>query len=165
MSLSLTQILPSIAALGLAAYWMIGASSALEAWFLTGVFVPGTLIVDAGGILVQRGVLDFWDLAWFVAVGSFLGGELSYWTGRFAYQRMVGRWQIENWSAYAKAEALFTRRGGLALVIGRFLGPVSGLVPLVAALAGMDRRKFMLWNAAWQHSLCAGASDAGLSSG
>lgn len=146
MTISLDSLLPSISALGFFAYWVIGAASALEAYFLTGVVVPGTLIVDAGGILAQRGVLDFWDLCWFVAIGSVLGAEAGYWTGRFARKRLTGRLAVETWPAYARAERMFRQRGGMALVIGRFLGPVAGLVPLIAALAGMERRKFLLWS-------------------
>ena len=148
MTVSLDQILPSLQSLGTLAYWLIGASSMLEAFFVTGVVVPGTLIVDAGGILSQRGLLDFFDLVWFVAIGSALGCELSYWTGRLAMTRMRGRGRIEQSKVFHRAQALFRKRGGGALVLGRFLGPVSGLVPLAAAMAGMERRRFVLWNIA-----------------
>jgi hypothetical protein len=70
MNLSVDQILPSLQALGVSGYWLIGLASMLEAFFLTGVVIPGTLIVDAGGILVQHGLWDSFDLAWFVAIGS-----------------------------------------------------------------------------------------------
>lgn len=148
MNLSLDQILPSLQALGVFGYWLIGLGSMLEAFFLTGVVVPGTLIVDAGGILVQRGLLDFFDLVWFVAIGSVLGSELSFWTGKLAMNRLPGRRRIGDSAAFVRAKGLFERRGGMALVIGRFLGPVAGLVPLVAGMAGMDRRQFLIWNIA-----------------
>jgi membrane protein DedA with SNARE-associated domain/membrane-associated phospholipid phosphatase len=143
---SLDQILPSLESLGVLAYWIIGLAAGLEAWFVTGVFVPGALIVEAGGILVQQGAIDFFDLVWFVAIGSALGTEAGYWTGRLARLGLSGRKRFETSRAYARAERLFARHGGLALVLGRFLGPVAGLVPLVAAIAGMDRRRFLLWN-------------------
>jgi membrane protein DedA with SNARE-associated domain/membrane-associated phospholipid phosphatase len=146
MSLSLDQILPSLQSLGVAGYWLIGLASMLEAFFLTGVVIPGTMIVDAGGILVQRGLLDFFDLAWFVAIGSVLGSELSYWIGKLAMNRLPGRQRIGDSAAFARASGLFERRGGMALVTGRFLGPVAGLVPLAAGMAGMDRRRFLIWN-------------------
>jgi membrane protein DedA with SNARE-associated domain/membrane-associated phospholipid phosphatase len=145
---SLDQILPSLESLGVLAYWIIGAASALEAWFVTGVVVPGTLVVDAGGILVQQGNLDFFDLVWFVAIGSVLGAEAGYWTGRLARRGLAGRSRLVQSRAYQRAEGLFARHGGKALVIGRFLGPIAGLVPLAAAIAGMERRRFLLWNIA-----------------
>lgn len=146
MSFSLDQILPSLQALGIFGYWLIGLGSMLEAFFLTGVVVPGTLIVDAGGILVQRGLLDFFDLAWFVALGSVLGSELSYWTGKLAMDRLPGRRRLGDSAAFARAKRLFAKRGGMALVIGRFLGPVAGIVPLAAGMAEMNRRQFVIWN-------------------
>lgn len=146
MNLSLDQILPSLQALGVLSYWLIGLGSMFEAFFVTGVVVPGTLIVDAGGMLVQRGLLDFFDLAWFVALGSVLGSELSYWTGKLAMNRVPGRRRIGESAALARAKGLFEKRGGMALVIGRFLGPVAGLVPLVAGMADMGRRRFLIWN-------------------
>ncbi|WP_228931072.1 bifunctional DedA family/phosphatase PAP2 family protein [Roseibium aggregatum] len=146
MFLTVDQILPSLQSLGMFGYWLIGLAAALEAFFLTGVIVPGTLIVDAGGILVQRGLLDFFDLVWFVAIGSVLGSEVSFWVGRVALDRVPGKDKLSRSKAFVRAQNLFLRRGGLALVLGRFLGPVAGLVPLAAAMAGMDRRKFAIWN-------------------
>ncbi len=148
MPLSIDQILPSLQALGMWSYWIIGFASLLEAFFITGVFVPGTLIVDAGGILVQNGALDFFDLVWFVAIGSVVGGEVSYWAGILARRGIEGLWEPAQSRSYQRAERLFCRRGGLALVIGRFLGPISGLIPFAAAVAGMDHRRFAIWNIA-----------------
>lgn len=143
---SLDQILPSLQSLGVLAYWLIGLASLLEGFFFTGVIVPGTLIADVGGILVQRGVLDFFDLVWFVAVGSIIGGEISFRLGRWMARRLSRRFDPRTFAAFRRAEALFVRRGPLALVIGRFAGPVAGFVPFAAALAAMDYRRFALWN-------------------
>lgn len=144
---AINQILPSLAALGTLAYWGIGLAAGLEAFVLTGIFLPGTLIVDAGGFMVQRGLLDFFDLVWFVAIGSILGGEATYWAGRHLRRGLLERWNIAAMPAYGRAEALFARHGGFALVLGRFLGPVAAFVPFAAAVAGMERRSFRLWNA------------------
>lgn len=143
---TLAHILPSLESLGLWSYWIIGLAALLEAFFVTGVIVPGTLMVEAGGVLVQQGALDFFDLVWFVAIGSILGGEIGFWVGRLAKTGLKRRWQPEQSAVYQRAARLFQRHGGMALVIGRFLGPVSGLVPFAAALAGVDRRKFVIWN-------------------
>ncbi len=143
---SLDQILPSLQSLGLLSYWLIGLAALLESFFLTGVIVPGTLAVDAGGILVQRGVLDFFDLVWFVAVGAILGGEISFRAGRTIAGRLSGRFDPRSYTAFQRANNLFIRRGPLALIIGRFAGPVSGLVPFAAALTDIPYRRFAIWN-------------------
>lgn len=146
MSWGFEQILPSLQSLGLWSYWIIGLASGLEAFFITGVALPGTLVVDLGGVLVERGLLDFFDLVWFVAIGSFIGSECSYRVGLRGAVSLKRHLDVENASAYLKAKRLFARHGGLALVMGRFLGPIAGLVPFAAAVAGMPRKRFALWN-------------------
>ncbi|AQS50070.1 hypothetical protein BMG03_19285 (plasmid) [Thioclava nitratireducens] len=147
MGFSLDQILPSLQSFGLWSYWIIGFAALFEAVFVTGIFIPGTLVVDAGGLLVQQGALDFLDLVWFVAIGSVVGGEISFWLGRWLRRGIEKRRKLEDSKSYRRAVRLFERYGGFALVLGRFLGPVSGLVPLAASAAGMPRRRFLLWNA------------------
>ncbi|OCX63127.1 hypothetical protein BFP70_13030 [Thioclava sp. SK-1] len=145
MTTILSQVLPALSSLGVVGYWIIGACAALEAFAPTGVFFPGTLIVDAGGVLVHQGLLDFFDLVWFVAFGAILGGEATFALGRaIGHGRHMRSFQGSR--AYTKAERLFARYGGLALVFGRFLGPVSSLAPLAAALANMPPRLFRIWN-------------------
>ena len=117
MEFSLDQILPSLESFGLWSYWIIGLASLLEAVFVTGVVLPGTLVVDAGGILVQQGALDFLDLVWFVAIGSVLGGEISYRLGRLLRARVSKRRSLEDTSGYRRAVHLFERYGGFALVL------------------------------------------------
>lgn len=139
-------LVPSLDALGAWSYWIIGAAALLEAFFVTGVVVPGTIIVDAGGALVRLGALDFFDLVWFVAIGAALGGEAGYWTGRRAGARWGANRNGAGAAVLRRTERLFARYGGGALVLGRFLGPVAGMTALAAALAGMSPRRFRLWN-------------------
>jgi len=148
MPTSIDQLIPSLQALGLWSYWVIGLASLFEAFLATSIFVPGTLIVEAGGMLVQQGVLDYLDLAWFVAVGSILGGEASYWFGVLARKGLKRRWHPEQSKSYQRAERLFQRHGGFALIIGRLLGPLAGFVYFAAAVSGMPRKNFVIWNIA-----------------
>ncbi len=142
------QILPSLQSLGVWAYWIVGLVCLLEAFFLTGLFVPGALAIVTGGILAQQGSIDFFDMAWFVALGSAIGGEASYYLGRATARGLKSR-SVKDPSRHGeRAKQLLQRYGGFAMVLGRFLGPVSGFVALSAALAGMAPRRFTLWNIA-----------------
>ena len=140
-----SHLLPALESFGAWSYWIVAAAALLESWWITGVVVPGTLVVDAGGTLVRLGALDYLDLVWFVALGAGLGGELGFWTGRRLGRAVGGRGALHS-RAFRRAEDLFHRRGGAALLIGRFLGPVAGLMPLAAALSGMEPRRFRVWN-------------------
>lgn len=144
---SLDQILPSLQSLGLWTYWMLGLFALLEAVVLTGIVVPGTLVVIAGGMLAQRGTLDFFDLVWFVAIGAALGGEISFRLGRWATDGLSHRHALSESLHARRAADLLRRHGAFAIVIGRFFGPLASFVPFSAAMAGMAQRRFSIWNA------------------
>ena len=138
----LSNLLPTLDSLGVWSYWIIGLFSFLEGWWVTGVIAPGTLVVDAGGALVRLGHLDFFDLVWFVAIGAIIGGEVSWHSGQWLGNRV----RLPQGKTFQRAQDLVRRRGPVAVVIGRFLGPVAGLAALAAALSGMKRRQFVIWN-------------------
>jgi membrane protein DedA with SNARE-associated domain len=59
----------------------------------------------------------------------------------------------------ARARLFFYRYGFLAVLIGRFLGPVRSVIPTVAGAMGMPQVRFQLANvlsaAAWMPALLA----------
>ncbi|PZX12988.1 membrane protein DedA with SNARE-associated domain [Palleronia aestuarii] len=145
---SLDQLIPSLQSMGVWTYWILALFAMLEAIIFTGVAVPGALAVIAGGILVQRGVIDFFDLGWFVLAGTVLGSEVSFRLGRLAALGMARRGGGAASTHTRRAADLLVRYGGFAMMIGRFLGPLSAFVPFSAALAGMAPRRFLVWNVA-----------------
>ncbi len=143
---ALDQLLPSLQSLGLWTYWILALFAMLEAVVFTGLLVPGALAVIAGGMLAQRGAIDFFDLAWFIAAGTFLGSEISFRLGRLALLGLSGRRTFSTSRHALRAKEMLQRYGGFAIVVGRFFGPLSAFVPFSAAMAGMSRRRFMTWN-------------------
>ena len=143
---TLDQILPSLQSLGVWTYWIIALFAMLEATIGAGIVAPGALVVFAGGMLAQRGVIDFFDLGWFVIAGTVLGGEISFRVGRLASRGLEGRGRFTSSRYTIRAKDLLTRYGALAMVIGRLSGPLSAFVPFSAAIAGMERRRFVIWN-------------------
>lgn len=147
---SLTEtFLPSLAAMGVWAYWIIAAAAMLEAFFLTGLILPGSLLVDLGGVLVHRGMLDLVDLLWFVAIGSWIGSYGSFWFGQSLASGRRGRSRFDpsRSANLAKAQGLLRRHGAIAVLFGRFTGPAAGLVPFAAGLSGMPTRRFLVISA------------------
>lgn len=143
---SLDQLLPSLQALGVWTYWILGLFAMLEAIIFTGIAVPGMIAVIAGGMLVQRGVLDFFDLAWFIFAATVIGSEVSFRLGRLAEKGLSLQQRYSESKHVNRAKLLLERYGGFAMVIGRFFGPLSAFVPFTAAMAAMPHRRFMAWN-------------------
>ncbi|WP_299844748.1 bifunctional DedA family/phosphatase PAP2 family protein [uncultured Jannaschia sp.] len=141
------QILPSLQSMGVWTYWIVALFAMVEAIVFAGVLVPGAVAVIAGGALAQRGLIDFFDLAWFVGIGTILGGTVSFQLGRLAGRSLSGHSRATSSPQVARARDLLDRWGGFAMVPGRFLGPLPAFVPFAAAMAGMEFRRFMLWNA------------------
>ena len=105
-------LLPSLESIGLWSYWLIGLAALLEAFFLTGIVLPGSVVVILGGALVQRGDLDFGDLIWFVAAGSWIGAGISFILGDLQGKRRAARQDMPKPEAFGFAARFFRRQGG-----------------------------------------------------
>lgn len=94
---------------------------------------------------MHRGMLDFVDLLWFVAIGSWTGSFGSYWFGHRVAAGGGGKHRFDpsGSATFGKALSLSRRHGALAVLPGRFTGPVAGLVPFAAGLSGKTRGRWL----------------------
>ena len=146
MQTALNNLLPSLQSLGLWGYWVIGLLAFGEALILTSVFSPGTIVVLVGGVLVAQGLYDFGDMACFVAVGTILGAEASFRIGlRGGHLFQDGRW-IFSTANLDRGKRFFAKYGAPSIILGHFFGPLRPVVPVVAGLSGMSRKRFFRWN-------------------
>lgn len=146
MPYPLDQLLPSAQSFSLWIYWILGAFALLEAVVLTSIIIPGTLAVIVGGMLVQRGIIGFVDLFWFVAIGAIIGGEVSFRIGRLTSSGLSGMSAFRNSHYAQRATASLQRFHGPALAFGRFTGPHAAFMPFAAGMSQMPHRGFMIWN-------------------
>lgn len=146
MQESLNQLLPSLQSLGLWGYWVIGLLAFGEALILTSVFAPGTIVVLIGGVLVAQGLYDFGDMVWFVAIGTILGAEASFRIGARGEQFFQEGRRIFSVANLARGKRFFVKYGAPSIIIGHFFGPLRPVVPVVAGLSGMSRKRFFVWN-------------------
>jgi len=142
----LDHIFPSPHSFGLWAYWIIGIFAMLEAIVLTGIIVPGTVVVVAGGMLAQRGAMDVVDLVWFVTAGTTIGGQISFLFGRLAARGMRGISVFRRSEHARRASGLLDRDDRFAILAGRFFGAHAAFVPFSAGLRGMAHGRFAIWN-------------------
>jgi undecaprenyl-diphosphatase len=144
----MSSLLPSIAALGLWGYWVIGLMAFGEAFVLTSVFFPGTVVVVLGGALAAQGIYEVFDMMWFVAIGTILGSQASFWLGTKGEMLFGDGHAVLSTANLERGQRFFAKYGGASIVIGHFLGPLRPIAPVVAGLSGMGGRRFLLWNVA-----------------
>jgi membrane protein DedA with SNARE-associated domain len=128
--------------------WALAAAvavvMALEASLLTGVVVPGDLVVlfAASTATTPTRFVVLWAA---VAAGSVAGETAGYGIGRAFGERVqasrVGRWVgPERW---ARAADFLQQRGARAVFAGRFLAAVHAVLPIVAGTVRMRARRFL----------------------
>ncbi len=111
-----------------------------------GLVAPGETAVIAGGVIAGQDNIDIFvllPLVWLCCIG---GDCVSYWLGRRLGRGFMlkhgPRVKITE-ARLEKVEAFFARRGGLTILIGRFLGLIRALAPFVAGASRMPFSKFL----------------------
>jgi len=145
----LTGLLDSVQSV--APIWRVfiaGVAMMLETSVLVGLFVPGDTIVMVAGTAVE----SFGEGAGLVAtiiVASLIGESIGFWLGRLLGPRIrtsrIGGWIGEN--HWQRAERYVTRRGGIAILVSRFLPVLHSVVPLTVGMSGYRYRRFLAWTA------------------
>ena len=145
-------------ALLVAAVFVISLAESLA---VVGLLVPGVALLLSLTLAAVAAEVSL--PLWLVAgtLGAFLGDGLSFWLGQRAGPR------VHHWRFFQKhpqwlhdGERFFRRYGIWSIIVGRFIGPLRPVVPLVAGAFEMPARAFWLANAisapAWAVAYLAG---------
>ncbi|HEX5779406.1 MAG TPA: DedA family protein [Xanthobacteraceae bacterium] len=120
-----------------------------ESLAVVGIFVPATVVLVAIGALTGASGIDFWPVWAGTAAGAVLGDLVSYGIGRAFKDQARNVWPLSRYPhMYERSDRFFRKWGVWALMIGRFFGPVRGMVPLVAGVFEMPFALFMAANVA-----------------
>lgn len=147
----MTSVVDAILSLsGAPAYAIVGLLAFLEAAVFVGLVLPGETALVLGGVLASQARLNLPVLLAVAVAAAIAGDSVGYEVGRRGgpalkasrLGRMVGD---ERWS---RGEAFLERRGGPAVMLGRWVGLLRALVPAIAGMAGMPYRRFLAYNAA-----------------
>lgn len=113
---------------------LLAIASGVEGLFVIGIFIPGSVLMFAAGVLAANNILNPIATLVCAGFGAAIGDACSFAIGR-AYRRdlprLTGKWQV-----LPRAEAFFLRRGGISIILGRMIGPLRPFVPAVAGAAG-----------------------------
>jgi membrane-associated protein len=117
---------------------------------LVGFFLPGDSLLITAGILIgsKRVDINFLVLAVVLCFAAIIGESVGYYIGKKAGQTLYRR---PN-SRFFKREHLmrthhfYEKHGGKTIILARFIPIIRTFVPVVAGAAGMDLKKFTIFN-------------------
>ncbi|HSU44428.1 MAG TPA: VTT domain-containing protein [Casimicrobiaceae bacterium] len=119
------------------------AAAFIESLALIGTIVPGGTIVFMAGVLAGLHALDPWLAAVLAITGAILGDGISYTLGRrYAGTVRATPLLLRHPGLFARGEAYFEVNGRKGVFLGRFLGPLRAVVPLIAGMSRMPPRDF-----------------------
>jgi membrane protein DedA with SNARE-associated domain/membrane-associated phospholipid phosphatase len=160
---------------------------ALESSAFVGFVFPGELAVLLGGVLAYQGRVSLLAVVLAAVTGAIVGDTVGYWVGRTCGHQIL-RWvghripflehRVDD--HLEQARAYLQKRGGVAVLAGRFTTALRVMVPGLAGMADMHYPSFLAFNAlggalwgtafvllgyfagaAWEH-VAGYASEAGL---
>lgn len=145
----LTRIIDLVGGLGFVGLVLVAAGLAFsETAIGLDLLVPGEAgMLVAGAVAAEQGH-PFVVVAVGAAVGASVGDTVSYAIGRRWGLSLLERWRLTRRLVpkAKKAEDWFERRGGAAVLIGRWVGALRAVVPVVAGTAKMPFGRFLAWN-------------------
>jgi membrane protein DedA with SNARE-associated domain len=132
-------------------YAIVFAATFLENSVGAGVIVPGETLVIIGGFYARIGELWLPGVAIVAIVGAVLGDNLGYWIGRRygrGFLERHGRKLFVTPERLEAAEGYYRRHGGKTVFLGRFIPVVRSVGFIVAGVAQMEWRRFIVYDIA-----------------
>lgn len=129
-----------------------------ETGLFIGFFLPGDSLLFISGMIIAGAKtnafpfenhplnLVFWVL--FLSVAAVLGNFTGYWFGRKSGPLLLER--KDTWIFKKRhlrtAHEFYQKKGGLAIILARFLPIVRTFAPIIGGIVKMDFKKFILYN-------------------
>ncbi len=121
----------------------------VESGLLVGFLLPGDSLLFTAGLLSANDVLpDIWVLLVTIPLAAIAGDQVGYAIGRKSgpavFSRPESRFFRQEY--VAKAEAFFAEHGPRTIILARFVPIVRTLAPVMAGVARMPYRTFVVFN-------------------
>jgi membrane-associated protein len=132
---------------GTLALLLIAALVFGETAVFLGFVIPGETAAVLGGVLASRGRVSLPLLIVVVVAAAVTGPLIGYEIGRHLGGRVIAARRMRRVaSGMDRAQEVVHRRGGLAVLLGRFVAILRALVPAVAGTTRMPYRTFLIYN-------------------
>jgi membrane-associated protein len=133
---------------GWVAYLVIAALVFGETAVFVGFVLPGEIAAILGGVLASRGHLSLPLVIVIVVAAAIIGPFVGYEIGRRMGDRLFRARPLRRvQGGVHRTRAVLAKRGGIAVLLGRFVAVLRALMPAAAGAAQVRYRTFSLYNA------------------
>jgi len=111
-------------------------------------FLPGDSLLFVVGTLCGASLMDLPLSLGLMTLAAVAGNQSNYTIGRWLGPRVFG-WEQSRWfnkRAFDKAHAFYEERGGITIVLARFMPFLRTFAPFVAGVAQMTRSRFTIYD-------------------
>ncbi|MCW4151081.1 bifunctional DedA family/phosphatase PAP2 family protein [Halomonas sp. 18H] len=124
---------------------IVGLVAMVESLALVGLLVPGVVLITAASSMAGHQELAVIWVILMAFLGAVAGDGLSFWLGYRHRERVPTWWPLSRHPEWlSRGARFFKRHGALSVLLGRFVGPVRPIIPLIAGMLHMSPRRF-LW--------------------
>ncbi len=118
-----------------------------ESFAFVSLIVPATVILFGVGGMIGASRIEFGAIWLAAALGAVAGDWLAY-DLAIRFEAKIAHWWplAHDPTVLARGVVFFQRWGMLAVIVGRFFGPLRAAVPIAAGLCGMPWLKFQIAN-------------------
>jgi undecaprenyl-diphosphatase len=116
----------------------------IECLAIAGIIVPGTVLLFAVAVLAGSGAFSLGETLLLGFLGGLLGDAVSYTLGKYFHQNIRRLPLLRHHPEWiGSAETYFQRYGIASLLVGRFIGPLRPMLPMVAGMFDMPLPRFI----------------------
>jgi membrane-associated protein len=132
---------------GAVAYLVVAGACFGETALFFGFVLPGETAVVLGGVLAYEHRVSLVAVIGVVLAAAILGDVVGYAVGRRFGPTLLAHRPLKGRAGVERTRQLVERRGGPAVLIGRFVPVVRSLVPGIAGLSAMRFQTFLFFDA------------------
>ncbi|WP_176091599.1 DedA family protein [Clostridium felsineum] len=112
------------------------------------IVLPEESLLFVIGSLSSLGKINIWLVIVVVIIATFIGDSINYLIGRKLGSNILNKDKsiiIKKEHIY-KTQNYYNKRGSVTVIIGRTLPIIRTFIPFVAGMAGMNYKKFIIFN-------------------
>ena len=119
----------------------------MESCAVVGLFISGILLLTVATLLHSQNFADPHLMAGLAFLGALTGDQTGFLVGKFYGNKI---WDIQflkrRASGKAKFEKLMIRNAPWAIFVGRFIPAIRSITPILAGLADISLKKFIVYD-------------------